>query len=287
MVVVCFVLLLLSSSSFVWDILQWLSRLAVSGHRAKPHPASLLFPASYRAPRRCFLARSLLLPSSLRFILLLIVFFLTFCPLVASLRSSFILNRVSLSLSSLEFYKPIAFFAPRDAFRRKTPSRCPARAHTIIPVKSFHPPPNNLPSIQLYPIARSSAFLYSIDITTCCCATCCFHQRSLATCDDRRASPPIACFRLLPHPTTTSPQATACWGPVAHYNHFSTGPQHPRRDARSQRAYKVLLIFGPRHLPPGRGNWLHLRLLNSKHHGLAGPTSEDATATRLTMKMRI
>ena len=91
---------------------------------------SLLFPASYRAPRRCFLACSLLLPSSLRFILLLIVFSLAFCPLVASLRISFILNRVSLSLSSSKFYKPIASFAPRDAFRRKTPSRCPARART-------------------------------------------------------------------------------------------------------------------------------------------------------------
>ena len=40
----CFVLLLLSSSLFVWDILQWLSRLAVSGHRAKPHPAFPPFP---------------------------------------------------------------------------------------------------------------------------------------------------------------------------------------------------------------------------------------------------
>lgn len=161
-----------------------------------------------------------------------------------------------------------------------------ARAHNNIR-QVFSSTPNNLPSIQLYLIARSSTFLYSIGITTCCCATCCFHQRSLATCDDRRASPPIACFRLLPHPTTTSPRATASWGPVAHYNHFSTGPQHRRRDVLSQRAYRVLLIFDPRHLPPGRGNWLHPRLLNNKHRGLAGPTNEDATATKLTMKMRI
>ena len=132
---------MLLSSLFVWDFLQWLLAWPFPDTALNRIRRSLLFPASYRAPRRCFLARSLLLPSSLRFILLLLVFFLAFCPLVASLRISFILNRVSLSLSSFEFYKPIASFAPRDVFRRKPPSRCLARAHTTIPVKSFHPPP--------------------------------------------------------------------------------------------------------------------------------------------------
>lgn len=77
------------------------------------------FPASYRAPRRFVLLASSHSPSHH---LSLALHRFAIPPLGRIFRSTPTLNRVSLSLYLLNFHPSIVFFAPRDAFRRKTRS---------------------------------------------------------------------------------------------------------------------------------------------------------------------